>query len=209
MLPLFPQYDSLSLLRTACLACVRCELHQTRRQVVFGAGNPEARLMLIGQGPSQTDDRTGQPYSGPAGDYLDKALQQAGVSRDQVWITNVTKCLASRVTREGRTELRPPRKGEVAACRAWLEEELLLIRPAAIVAIGGPAAQALVDPGFNLTEQRGQWYDGPGGVPTLATYQPTYLVRLSKWDRPKAVQGWRDLVADLRRAANEVFHEPG
>jgi DNA polymerase len=157
--------------------------------------------MLIGQGPSQTDDRTGVPYSGPAGDYLDKALQQAGLSREQVWITNVTKCLAVRQRQGERPELRPPRKGEVSACRPWLEEELLLVRPAAIVAVGGPAAQALIDPGFNLTQQRGRWYDGPGGIPTLATYQPTYLVRLSQWDRPQAVQGWRDLVADLRLAA--------
>jgi len=191
MLPLFSEYPDLPRLQAACLACTRCELSLTRRHVVFGAGDPAARLMLIGQGASQTDDRTGLPYSGPAGEYLDKALQAAGLQRAQVWITNVTKCLAAKEGKDGRSELRTPRK-------------MLLIRPAAIVAIGGPAAQSLIEPGFNLTEQRGQWYDGPGGIPILATYQPTYLVRLSQWDRPKAVQGWRDLVADLRLAVERV-----
>ncbi|MEZ4770127.1 MAG: uracil-DNA glycosylase [Caldilineales bacterium] len=205
MLPLFPQYDTLPAVKKACLACTRCELSQTRHTVVFGAGDPAARLMLIGQGASQTDDRTGIPYSGPAGEYLDKALESAGLSREQVWITNVTKCLAAKEGKDGRVELRPPRKAELDACRPWLEDELLLIRPAAIVAVGGPAAQALIDPGFNLTEHRGQWYDGPGGIPTLATYQPTYLVRLSQWDRPRAVKGWRDLVADLRLATERVI----
>lgn len=204
MLPLFSQYQDLSHLRNACLACTRCPLSDTRRQVVFGGGSPRARLMLIGQGPSQTDDRTGQPYSGPAGEYLDKALLQAGLSRDRVWITNVTKCLAARTNRDGQIELRPPNKGELQACRPWLDEELLLVRPRAIVAIGGPAAQALIDSTFNLTRQRGQWYDGPGGMPALATYQPTYLVRLSRWDRPKAVQGWRHLIADLQLAAAKI-----
>lgn len=207
MLPLFAQHPDLPALRAACLVCTRCELSRTRRNVVFGAGDPAARLMLIGQGASQTDDRTGLPYSGPAGEYLDKALKAAGLSREQVWITNVTKCLAAKEGKDGRSELRAPRKTELDACRPWLEDELLLIRPAAIVAIGGPAAQSLIDPGFNLTEQRGQWYDGPGGIATLATYQPTYLVRLSQWDRPKAVQGWRDMVADLRLAADRVIDE--
>ncbi len=204
MLPLFSEYPDLPRLQAACLACTRCELSLTRRHVVFGAGDPAARLMLIGQGASQTDDRTGLPYSGPAGEYLDKALQAAGLQRAQVWITNVTKCLAAKEGKDGRSELRTPRKAELDACHPWLEDEMLLIRPAAIVAIGGPAAQSLIEPGFNLTEQRGQWYDGPGGIPILATYQPTYLVRLSQWDRPKAVQGWRDLVADLRLAVERV-----
>lgn len=204
MLPLFAQYPDLPALQAACLACTRCNLSQTRRNVVFGTGDANARLMLIGQGASQTDDRTGLPYSGPAGEYLDKALAAAGLSREQVWITNVTKCLAAKEGKDGRTELRAPRKAELDACRPWLEDELLLIRPAAIVAVGGPAAQSLINPGFNLTEQRGQWYDGPGGIPTLATYQPTYLVRLSQWDRPKAVAGWRELVADLRLASGKV-----
>ena len=201
MLPLFSEYADLDAARQACDRCMRCTLSASRNQVVFGAGDPHARLMLIGQGPSLTDDRTGLPYSGPAGEFLDTALAQAGLSRDSVWLTNLHKCVATKPAGEsGRAEQRPPKADEIAACDHWLEQELFWIKPAVIVAIGGPAAQVLLGKDFQLTEQRGVILPGPHGIPTLATYQPTYLKRLSQWDRPTAVQGWRDLVADLRRA---------
>jgi DNA polymerase len=133
---------------------------------------------------------------------LDTALAQAGLTRDQVWITNLHKCLATKINPEtGRPEMRPPRAEEIAACAPWLDEELFWIKPAVIVAVGGPAAETLLGKDFRLSEQRGQLLSGPHGIPTLATYQPTYLKRLNQWDRPAAVQGWRDLVADLRLAA--------
>lgn len=201
MLPLFSDYASLDEARTACLRCLRCPLSAGRNQVVFGAGNSEATIMLIGQGPSLTDDTTGLPYTGPAGEFLDVALQQAGLTRAEIWLTNLHKCVATKVNQEkGRPEMRPPKVEEVAACDIWLEQELFWVRPSLLVAIGGPAAQVLLGKEFQLVEQRGQWLAGPHGIPTLATYQPTYLKRLSQWDRPAAVQGWRDLVADLRLA---------
>lgn len=207
MLPLFSEYASLNEARAAALHCTRCPLSATRNQVVFGAGNAAARIMLVGQGPSLTDDTTGLPYTGPAGEYLDTALQQAGLSRDEVWLTNLHKCVATKLNKaSGRLEMRPPKADEIAACDVWLEQELFWVKPAVIVAIGGPAAQTLLGAGFQLSEQRGQWHAGPHGIPTLATYQPTYLKRLSEWDRPAAVQGWRDLVADLR-LARERGHE--
>jgi DNA polymerase len=155
--------------------------------------------MLIGQGPSPTDDETGLPFSGPAGEFLDIALKQAGLCRDELWLTNLYKCVATReISQSGRIEQRPPHVAEIDACRHWLEQELLLVQPAVLVAIGGPAAQVLIDKDFQLSSQRGQWHDGLHGLPTIAIYQPAYLKRLSQWDRPAAVQGWRDLVADLR-----------
>lgn len=201
MLPLFSDYGSLDEARAAALGCMRCPLGTSRGQVVFGAGNSSAAIMLIGQGPSLTDDQTGLPYSGPAGEFLDTALRQAGLDRDEIWLTNLHKCVATRLNKEsGRPEMRPPKAEEVSACMIWLEQELFWVRPAVLVAIGGPAAQTLLGKDFQLSEQRGQWLVGPHGIPTLATYQPTYLKRLSEWDRPAAVQGWRDLVADLRAA---------
>lgn len=209
MLPLFSEYTDLDAVRQACDRCMRCTLSATRHKVVFGAGDTGARLMLIGQGPSLTDDRTGLPYTGPAGEFLDTALAQAGLSRAQIWLTNLHKCVATKPVDQGnnagdatgdRVEMRPPKADEVAACDHWLEQELFWIKPAVLVAIGGPAAQVLLGKTFQLTEQRGEILPGPHGIPTLATYQPTYLKRLSQWDRPAAVQGWRDLVADLRRA---------
>ncbi|MCC6453942.1 MAG: uracil-DNA glycosylase [Caldilineaceae bacterium] len=199
MLPFFSDYNSLDDARAASLRCIRCPLSAGRNQVVFGAGNPQAAIMLIGQGPSLTDDNTGLPYTGPAGEFLDTALHQAGLSREEVWLTNLHKCVATKINKEtGRPEMRPPKAEEVAACDIWLEQELFWVKPVVLVAIGGPAAQTLLGKEFQLTEQRGQWLAGPHGIPTLATYQPTYLKRLSQWDRPTAVQGWRDLVADLR-----------
>lgn len=185
--------------------CVGCTLSAARNQVVFGAGNPQAALMLIGHGPSLTDDRTGLPYSGPAGELLDTALAQAGLARADLWITNLHKCVATKVNRQtNRAEQRPPKAEEIAACSPWLEQELLWVKPKALIAIGGPAAQVLLGKGFQLTEQRGQWLDGPHGIPTMAIVQPTYLKRLSEHDRPAAVAGWRTLVEDLRRARDFV-----
>ena len=199
MLPLFSDYEDLDAVAEACRNCLRCTLSATRNRVVFGAGNPRADVMLIGQGPSLTDDETGLPYSGPAGEFLASALKQAGLSREEIWLTNLHKCVATRENRQtGQVEQRPPRVGEIDACCHWLEQELLLVQPTVLVAIGGPAAQMLIDRDFQLSSQSGHWHDGPHGLPVMAIYQPTYLKRLSQWDRPAAVQGWRDLVADLR-----------
>jgi DNA polymerase len=208
MLPFFSDYASLEDARAACARCLRCTLSASRNQVVFGAGNPNAAIMLVGQGPSLTDDNTGLPYSGPAGEYLDTALHQAGLTRDELWLTNLHKCVATKIDKTtGRPEMRPPKAEEIAACDIWLEQELFWVKPVLLVAIGGPAAQTLLGKAFQLTEQRGQWLAGPQGIPTLATYQPTYLKRLSEWDRSAAVQGWRDLVADLRLARARAEEE--
>lgn len=193
-----PTFPSLEAARSAAMSCTRCLLSEHRERVVFGAGDPQASILLVGQGPSVTDDRTGLPFSGPAGELLDRALQQAGLSREEVWITNLHRCVAVRTP--GRSEIRPPRAGELSACRDWLTEELAWVQPRVLVAIGGPAAKALLGKQFKLKEQRGQWIETIGQAPTLATWQPTYLKRLSEWDRPAAVQGWRDLVADLTAA---------
>lgn len=206
MLPLFSDYASLEEARAAAMRCLRCPLSAVRHQVVFGAGNPNAKIMLVGQGPSLTDDETGLPYTGPAGEYLDTALQQAGLTRAEVWLTNLHKCVATRIDKKtGRPEMRPPKAEEIAACNLWLEQELHWVKPDVLIAIGGPAAQTLLGSAFQLSEQRGQWLVGPHGIPTLATYQPTYLKRLSQWDRAAAVQGWRDLVADLRLARERTL----
>jgi len=200
MLFLFSEYDSLEGTKIACQSCIRCSLSAARQQVVFGAGSPDADIMLIGQGPSLTDDLTGLPYSGPASELLDTALTQAGIKRDAVWLTNLHKCVATKVDIEqGKVEQRPPKVAEIKACNQWLEEELIWIKPRVLVAIGGPAAKTLIGKSFQLSEQRGIWQQGPHGLPTLATFQPTYLKRLSQWDRPAAVQGWRNLIEDLRQ----------
>ena len=201
MLPLFSDFPSLDGVAQACASCLACPLAASRGSVVFGAGNPEAEIMLIGQGPSLTDDQTGLPYSGPAGDFLDTALVQAGLTRDEIWLTNLHKCVATKVDAStGQAVQRPPKVDEVNACRRWLDEEIFWVKPVVLVTIGGPAAQMLLGREFQLSEQRGQWQTLPNGLALIPTFQPTYLKRLSEWDRPAAVQGWRDLVADLKAA---------
>ncbi|MEM7126691.1 MAG: uracil-DNA glycosylase [Chloroflexota bacterium] len=205
MLPLFSEYDSLDAAQSACQKCIQCTLSATRNKVVFGAGNPNADLMLIGQGPSLPDNESGLPYSGPAGDLLDQALQQAGLNRSMVWITNLHKCVATKANpKTGQIEMRPPKVGEVKSCSPWLEQEFIWIQPQVLVLIGGPAAQALLGKDFQLSEERGTWKQGPHGIHTIATFQPTYLKRLSQWDRPAAVEGWRNLVADLKLAKDRI-----
>ncbi|MCB9148927.1 MAG: uracil-DNA glycosylase [Caldilineaceae bacterium] len=209
MLPLFSEYEALAAVETACQSCIRCTLSASREKVVFGAGDPHAAIMLIGQGPSLTDNQTGLPYSGPAGDLLDEALSQAELTRSAVWITNIHKCVATKENSQThRLEQRPPKAAEVKACSPWLDEEIFWIKPQVLVLIGGPAAQTLLGKSFQLSEQRGQWQSGPHGISTIATFQPTYLKRLSQWDRPAAVQGWRDMVADLRSARAKALSSP-
>lgn len=182
--------------RAQAIGCTRCRLSEGRARVVWGAGNPHADVMLIGVGPSNTDDRTGQPYTGPAGDSLDETLAAVGLTRDDVWLTNTHKCVA----KKDNYSIRNPTKTELNACRPWLDIELVLVQPKVLVVIGGPAAKAIAGDGFKLTEQRGQWFDGPQGIPALATFQPSYYLRVVEHDPQAAEQSRLAVVEDFRKA---------
>ncbi|MEM7033090.1 MAG: uracil-DNA glycosylase [Chloroflexota bacterium] len=197
-----PTYQSLEDVKQDCLCCRSCRLHQTRDKVVFGAGNPQAAVMVIGQGPSKSDNGTGIPYSGPSGSVLDKGLEKVGLSRDVIWLTNIHKCLSYDLQNR---KLRTPKADELKACHTWLEAEIHLVSPKVIVCLGGPAAQKVISPKFKLNEERGQWRTSQiGGIKTLATFQPAYLMRLKEWDRPKAVAGWHTFIADLETAVQAL-----
>lgn len=198
-----PLTNSLEVIKAECLTCTKCRLSEGRNNVVFGAGNVQATIMLVGQGPSKSDDETGLPYSGPSGDVLDKALAEAGFNRDDIWLTNIHKCLSYDTKKH---KLRLPRVDEVEACRRWLQAEIRLVKPTVMVCLGGPAAQVLIDTKFKLNEQRGEWYTSKfGSIKTLATYQPAYLMRLKEWDRPAAIVAWQTLVADLASAKTQAL----
>ncbi|NOK59782.1 MAG: Uracil-DNA glycosylase [Chloroflexi bacterium AL-W] len=190
-------------LRAEALECTRCPLAQERQQVVFGEGPVPCDFLFIGQGPSESDDATGRNYNGPSGEVLDKALTQAGLSRANIYVTNITLCAAFEGSGKPR-KLRPPKAAEVRTCRPWLDQQLALIKPRIIVCSGAVAAREVIDRKFKLAEQRGQWFDGPHNTRIIATWQPAYLMRLSQHDRPRAVEGWRQLVDDLRQAANAI-----
>lgn len=201
-LPLYPTLESAA---SACQECRACPRFQTRQIVVFGSGDPRARLMLVGEAPSATDDATGKPFTGPAGKLLDAVLAEAGISRSAIWITNLVRCFAGR-ERNNRPENRPASAREIAACRIWMSTELQLVHPRVILAIGAPAARELIDPEYRLQEQRGQIHSLPGGRQAIATYQPAYVMRLANLvDRAASDEARRMLAADVRLAV-ELAH---
>lgn len=199
-----PFYANIDEVRAAAELCTACDRAETRQQVVFGAGNPDACLMLVGEAPSGTDDSTGKPFTGPAGKLLDELLGEAGVERDEIWITNLVRCFAGRV-RDGRPENRPVRAGEVSACRQWLDLEIQYVNPRVIVAVGAPAAHALISRDVKLTEERGRFFTRPDGRLAMATIQPAYVMRLRNLVDQAAYDTAREqLAADLKVAIAEA-----
>jgi DNA polymerase len=156
-------------------SCQACPLWQHGVQTVFGQGPVTARLMLVGEAPGQQEDRQGLPFVGASGRLLDEALAQARIERASVYVTNVVKHRPT-VEQRGRTKNRAPKQSEVNACRPWLQQELRLIRPELIVCLGATAAREILGKGFKLTQQRGQWLEGPGETAVLATLHPSYVL---------------------------------
>jgi len=144
--------------REPALVCTRCDLSRTRNHVVFGEGNVESPLVLVGEGPGENEDATGRPFVGRAGVLLDEVLKENGMNRGHVYICNVLKCRAANLE-NGRWINRPPRVDEAAACRGWLDAQLEIVRPLVIVCIGGPAANSLIHPSFAITRERGIWFN--------------------------------------------------
>lgn len=198
--------EAIEKLKQEALLCPNCPQSKTRHRVVFGEGNPEARVMLVGQGPGEVEDQMGRPFVGPAGKLLDELLESAGLKREDLWITNTVKCWTFR--REGRRVVnRAPYVGEIRACAPWLEAELRIIQPKIVVCIGGPAAQVLIDKHFKITEERGQWREGPHGFRVIATLHPAYLIRLRETDPQAYERAWGLLVDDLRQVAEAAREE--
>lgn len=188
-------------MRQEALFCQRCDLWQGRTQVVMGEGSPDARVLLIGEGPGDNEDLTGRPFVGRAGQLLDAALEEAGLAREDVYITNVVRCRPTAVT-NGSVSNRAPRAGEIAACAPWRWLELHLVNPRVVVCIGAPAAKALIDKKFKITEQRGQLYAREDGRSYMATLHPAYILRLMSADREAYFTARANLVTDLKNASN-------
>ncbi|MFA6093259.1 MAG: uracil-DNA glycosylase [Elusimicrobiota bacterium] len=171
-------------LRAQVLACRRCPLGSQRLNPAFGVGSPNARVVFIGEGPGYEEDRRGEPFVGKAGQLLDKILASIGLSRETVYIANVVKCHPMKDPSDPglRGNDRPPTPEESALCRGTLEEQLRIIRPEFIVALGSVAAKALLDTREGITKIRGQWREfrlgDPEAVfPLLPTYHPAALLR--------------------------------
>jgi uracil-DNA glycosylase family protein len=184
-------------LRTQALTCPGCPNRDTRLRVVFGEGDVNAKVMLVGQGPGVVEEQTGRPFAGPAGRLLDEALAEVGLERSKLWLTNVIKCRAVK-TEKGRVADRAPSAAELKACRPWLDGELDIIQPGIIVCIGVPSAKALIDKKFKLTEEHGQMREQPDGTRRTAVFHPAYVLRLRSVDRQAYERTRRALITDLR-----------
>ena len=184
-------------LRELARGCRACELWRNATQTVFGDGPSGARLLVVGEQPGNREDLEGAPFVGPAGRMLDRALVEAGIDRETVYVTNVVKHFKWRRAPSGKRRIhQKPDRAEVEACRPWLEAEVARIRPELIVCLGATAAQALLGRSFRVTQQHGQVV--PSGLgPALATVHPSAILRMPD-DREDAYRGFVD---DLRAAA--------
>ena len=174
--PFLPKNPELEIMRQAVQQCRGCELYKHATQAVFGEGPAEARVILIGEQPGDQEDLAGRPFVGPAGEVLARALSEASLKRDAVYITNVVKHFAF-VERGKRRLHRTPRYSEIVACRAWLEAELQQVRPEILVCLGASAAKAIFGSQFRITAERGKFIASSFCAQTLATYHPSAILR--------------------------------
>jgi DNA polymerase len=155
-------------------------------QTVFGEGSPSAEVMLVGEQPGDQEDRQGHPFVGPSGKLLDTALEEAGIDRNRVYITNSVKHFKFVVIERGRRLHKKPSAGEIRACNPWLQEEIRLLKPRVIVALGATAAQALLGKQFRVTQDRGKPVASEKAEAVFATVHPSAVLRARDQDREQA-----------------------
>jgi DNA polymerase len=170
-----PDRKTLPALREASRACKGCDLWKRGTQTVFGEGRVGAEVMLVGEQPGDQEDLQGRPFVGPAGKLLDKALEEAGIDRDDVYVTNVVKHFKWEPRGKRRIHKKPSGI-EIAACRPWFDEEVKVVKPRVVVCMGATAAQALLGRNFKVTQQRGKVIT-QGALPIIATVHPSSILR--------------------------------
>jgi uracil-DNA glycosylase family protein len=190
-----PSEVSLPALREAARRCEGCDLYRNATQTVFGDGAPDARFMLVGEQPGDQEDRRGAPFVGPAGRMLDKALKEAGIDRETVYVTNAVKHFKFEPRGKRRIHQKP-NAAEIDACRPWLVAEMLLVDPAVTVVLGATAARALLGPSFRVTQRRGEPLPRHEGAYYVATIHPSAILRAP--DQDAAYDGF---LSDLKVAA--------
>ncbi len=199
--PFVPESTNVRVLNAAAHECRGCDLYKTATQVVFGAGPKKARVMFVGEQPGDQEDRQGQPFVGPAGALLDKALDDAGIPRDEVYVTNAVKHFKWEPRGKRRIH-KKPRASEIKACRPWLEAELRAVKPAVLVCLGATAAQSVFGSQFKLMQQRGQVLPSTLAPQAVATIHPSAVLRAP--DSEGRREAYEMLVADLRVVARAL-----
>jgi DNA polymerase len=186
--------ESLKRLREAAKRCQDCPLWANATQTVFGAGDAHAAVMLVGEQPGDEEDRQGQPFVGPAGRLLDRALEAAKIDRAHVYITNAVKHFKWEPRGKRRLHKTPAQR-EIDACHQWLEGEIRAIQPKVIVCLGATAAKALFGPAFKVSTMRGRLIETPHAPRAFATFHPSALLRLRDAEEKEAA--FETLVSDL------------
>ena len=193
-----PKTTSLRTLGAAAEDCRGCDLYKAATQVVFGSGPRTARLVFVGEQPGDQEDRHGEPFVGPAGAVLQRALEDAGIPRDTAYLTNAVKHFKWEPRGKRRIH-KKPRASEIKACRPWLEAELRAVKPAVVVCLGATAAQSVLGPQFKLMQQRGRVFSTPLAERVLGTIHPSAVLRAPDSEGRRAA--YDSLVADLKVAA--------
>jgi DNA polymerase len=199
--PFVPKTTSLRVLKSAAPGCRGCDLYKFATQVVFGAGPTRAPVMFVGEQPGDQEDLQGQPFVGPAGALLDKALADAGISRDDVYVTNAVKHFKWEPRGKRRIH-KKPRVSEVKACRPWLEAELRAVKPSVVVCLGATAAQSVFGAQFKLMQSRGKVFPSPIAERVVATIHPSAVLRAP--DAEGRREAYQILVTDLKVVRKEI-----
>jgi uracil-DNA glycosylase len=191
--------SSLKILREEASRCRACHLWKNATQTVFGEGPQHAQIMLVGEQPGDKEDIAGKPFVGPAGQILDRALEEAGIDRKKVYVTNAVKHF--KFVPRGKIRLhQKPNTSEIRACRQWYERELASIKPALVLAMGATAAQCVFGKTTPINKNRGRAIDVDEGIKAMVTVHPSYLLRLP--DADAKAREYQRFVDDLKIAAD-------
>jgi uracil-DNA glycosylase len=183
--------------------CRKCAIGYERRNNVYGEGDACARLMVVGEGPGETEDELGRPFVGRAGQLLDRMLAAIGLPREDVYICNTVKCRATIPGPNGPRN-RAPDQQEMENCRAFLNEQIEIVAPEIILALGAPAARSFLGRDFAITRMRGRWYVGPRDIPLMVTFHPAYILRQTGGE----IEGVKRLVWSDLKAVRTKLDEP-
>lgn len=198
---LLPDRPTVQKVRDVARDCKACDLYKRGTQTVFGEGPSRADVMLVGEQPGDAEDLAGHPFVGPAGKLLDRALEEAGIERARVYVTNVVKHFKWEPRGKRRIHAKPNAR-EIGACKPWLDTEVALVRPRVIVCLGATAAQALLGRGFRVTQQRGSFVESLLAPLVTATVHPSSILRAP--DDESRRQEMRAFVSDLKKVAKAL-----
>jgi len=202
--PFVPPGASVDGLRTAAARCAGCDLSRHATQTVFGRGQADARVVMVGEQPGDQEDLKGPPFVGPAGEVLDRALAEVGLARERLYVTNAVKHF--KFTPRGKRRIHAtPGPADIAACRPWIEAELELLHPEVLVCLGATAARALIGPAFRLMQQRGIFLETRWAARTMATFHPSAVLRGE--DDAAQARLYGMLRDDLRLVADTIGRE--